>query len=245
MKEPKDLTLGQKIKNFRKRSGMSQLELENEIGAAHGAVSRMEKGKINPTKETIHQLAKALNLSENELSDLLDVRNLFPSEEEIEEAVNEIKEYFSREDVLAYLLDEWGFLHAFSKGFANLLHVTEEFGKELIGRNLLEIIIDPEFQIIQTLDPDFIETTQIVETARTRLEIGGQDHILFEELKHIPNFKRIWDKAGKLNRDQVYSAENKYVYFKIGEKRVKMLFVREAIKTNKRFDIIEYIPQDK
>lgn len=56
------ITLGEKIKYFRKRAGLSQLDLEVAIDASAGSISRIENNVINPTKETILDISDALNL---------------------------------------------------------------------------------------------------------------------------------------------------------------------------------------
>jgi len=47
------ISIGDKVKNFRKQAGMSQFNLELEIGASTGSISRIENNQINPTKETL------------------------------------------------------------------------------------------------------------------------------------------------------------------------------------------------
>lgn len=69
------LSLGQKIKNFRKQAGLSQLELENKISASPGSISRIEAGKVNPTKETILRIIGVLDLSLINIIYLLDIKN--------------------------------------------------------------------------------------------------------------------------------------------------------------------------
>lgn len=64
---------GQKLKKYRLSKGMSQLELETEIQAAAGCVSRFENNKVNPTKETIWDIAEALDLRAFELADLFSI----------------------------------------------------------------------------------------------------------------------------------------------------------------------------
>lgn len=54
--------LGDKIKHFRKRAGFSQFQLELELGAAPGTISRIEAGKVNPTKETLLKIVDVLKL---------------------------------------------------------------------------------------------------------------------------------------------------------------------------------------
>lgn len=65
--------LGQRIKYFRKRSKLSQMELELRINAAFGSVSRMENGITNPTKETLFSIAEALELSAVETATLFGI----------------------------------------------------------------------------------------------------------------------------------------------------------------------------
>lgn len=65
--------IGQLIRKLRKNAGLSQLELELEIDAAQGSLSRIENGEVNPTKETIHKLINILNPNILESSELLGV----------------------------------------------------------------------------------------------------------------------------------------------------------------------------
>ncbi|MDQ7020494.1 MAG: helix-turn-helix transcriptional regulator [Candidatus Dojkabacteria bacterium] len=61
------------MKNFRKRSGLSQLELEMRIDGSPGMISRIENGKVNPTKETLLTVAKELDLKAIETANLFDI----------------------------------------------------------------------------------------------------------------------------------------------------------------------------
>jgi transcriptional regulator with XRE-family HTH domain len=65
-----NLTLGQKIKQFRTRAGMTQLELELAIEASQGSISRVENNQINPTKETLLKIIDTLNLNTREAASL-------------------------------------------------------------------------------------------------------------------------------------------------------------------------------
>lgn len=71
MSETNDI--GQKIKVFRIRAGMSQLELELAIGAAQGSISRIESGKVDPSKETILKIIEELSLSPKDAADLFSI----------------------------------------------------------------------------------------------------------------------------------------------------------------------------
>src|SRR5260221_7834309 len=56
------LKIGLKIRNFRLRAGLSQLELEGKIEAAPGSLSRIESGQVNTSKETLVKIVEALDL---------------------------------------------------------------------------------------------------------------------------------------------------------------------------------------
>ena len=58
---------GQQVKNLRKKHGFSQLNLELKLGASTGTISRIENGKINPSKETLFRIAKVFNLTFGEV----------------------------------------------------------------------------------------------------------------------------------------------------------------------------------
>lgn len=98
-------SVGQKIKKFRIREGLSQFELEDRIGASPGSLSRIENGQVNPSKETIIKIIEALdlrtfeagalfNLDFNELSNIVRLARKLSSSLDIDQvlqnAVNEI-----------------------------------------------------------------------------------------------------------------------------------------------------------
>lgn len=62
MQENNQSKIGEKIRSFRKRAGMSQLDLEVAIDASNGSISRIESGEVNPTKETLLKIANELKL---------------------------------------------------------------------------------------------------------------------------------------------------------------------------------------
>lgn len=69
----KDLfsSCGKYLRMYRKERHVSQMELELKAGLAFGSVCRIENGKINPTKETLIKIAKALEFKPEEVLNLL------------------------------------------------------------------------------------------------------------------------------------------------------------------------------
>jgi transcriptional regulator with XRE-family HTH domain len=63
--------IGEKIKFFRLRAGLSQLDVELKMEASQGSVSRIETGEVNPTKETLWKLCEVLNITSTDAASLL------------------------------------------------------------------------------------------------------------------------------------------------------------------------------
>lgn len=56
------MNIGRRIREFREKQGMNQSELAEKSGLTPGAISQIENGKrANPTEDTLHKIAKALN----------------------------------------------------------------------------------------------------------------------------------------------------------------------------------------
>lgn len=56
-----------RVAEYRKRSGMSQLALSKEVGVARQTVNLIENDKYNPSLDLCVKLAKALNSDLNTL----------------------------------------------------------------------------------------------------------------------------------------------------------------------------------
>lgn len=65
------MPLGEKIKFYRDKKGLTQEELGKEIGVKGATITRYEKNDRQPKLEQIAKIAKALDVS---LEDLVDVR---------------------------------------------------------------------------------------------------------------------------------------------------------------------------
>lgn len=64
--------IGEKIKLYRKRAGISQAKLAEEIGYTQSAVYSWEKGKAIPPLATLEEIAIALEVN---FFDLVDLKN--------------------------------------------------------------------------------------------------------------------------------------------------------------------------
>jgi len=70
----KSMETGQRIRQFRKKAGITQIELELRINASFGSISRMENGLTNPTKETLFLISQAIKLTPYETAYLFGIQ---------------------------------------------------------------------------------------------------------------------------------------------------------------------------
>lgn len=66
-------TLGERIKYFRQRANLTQIELELMIDVSFGSISRIENNITNPNKETLLLIANAINLNSIETASLFGI----------------------------------------------------------------------------------------------------------------------------------------------------------------------------
>ncbi|KXK26781.1 MAG: Helix-turn-helix motif protein [candidate division WS6 bacterium OLB20] len=97
-------SVGDKIRTYRKRAGVSQLDLEMAIGASPGSLSRIENGVNNPTKETILKIADHLSLSDLELGDLFGI--VFDTPSKLLNIINNLEGILNTDELLQYAVDE-------------------------------------------------------------------------------------------------------------------------------------------
>ena len=64
---------GKRIKFFRERAGLSQMDLELAIGASSGSLSRIERERGNPTKSTLINIVYATKLNTEEIASLFGI----------------------------------------------------------------------------------------------------------------------------------------------------------------------------
>ena len=62
-----DMNIGETIKTFRKKKGISQKELAEKSGMSANALCSIEKDKSFPSKETIKALCSSLEISPSHL----------------------------------------------------------------------------------------------------------------------------------------------------------------------------------
>ncbi|MBN2100806.1 helix-turn-helix domain-containing protein [Candidatus Dojkabacteria bacterium] len=99
-----EISIGEKIKAFRNDVGVSQLDLELAIGTSPGCISRIENGRVNPTKETIIDISKALKLETPQIASLFGIDYKDPAA--LFDVATDILSAETLEDVLAKTVND-------------------------------------------------------------------------------------------------------------------------------------------
>ena len=243
-------TLGRRIKYFRKRASLSQMDLELAMNASAGMISRIESGKVNPSKETVMKMAELLDMNSREIDYLIGITAEPATPKEIEEAINFIRDHFARDDVFAYLRDERFRFYSFSKGFENLFtpflkKSIPELEKELYGIPIARILLDDKVEISSKIKAD--EKLLQFQFARFYSETNYMTDDLIikgivEFIENHPIGQEIWGYI-KNNKVNVNSLDSKYMPFKLGLFKFKMRYAREPLPGRlSRFQTLEYFP---
>lgn len=61
------IALGERITDFRKSKGITQVELADKLGTFHTQIGRIERGEVNPSIITLLKIANELKVSVGEL----------------------------------------------------------------------------------------------------------------------------------------------------------------------------------
>lgn len=65
------MTIGQNIKTFRNKQGLTQSKLSELTGIAEVTIRKYESGKITPKSKNLNRLAKGLGVSPSDLDETL------------------------------------------------------------------------------------------------------------------------------------------------------------------------------
>ncbi|MCA9385765.1 helix-turn-helix transcriptional regulator [Candidatus Dojkabacteria bacterium] len=153
-------SIGDKIKAYRMQKGFSQFKLETEINASAGSISRMESGKVNPSKETLIKIIEVLNLKTHEVISLFELDQNYLSQ--ILQTSKKLSTSLELDQVLQDAVDEiafdLGLLAAFicvvegDRVFAKVYSKTffTQMADKLIGKpfNSLSISINEKDNLV-------------------------------------------------------------------------------------------------
>lgn len=141
-------TIGGLIKDYRIKKRLSQLDISLKIGWNDTSrLSKIEQGRVErPTRETLDKIIKALDLNEQERCEFLLASKLLPSHEEIQEAINRLKQKMESFETPVKLIDyAWRTLY-FNSHAQKLYKTNSNINSYLIKNkpNWLEILFNQE-----------------------------------------------------------------------------------------------------
>jgi transcriptional regulator with XRE-family HTH domain len=226
------------------------MELEHDIGASSGYISRIENGEINPTKESVNLIATALRLNDKEV-DYLIGNSFYPvSDLEIKSAQDDIKHYYSKKGIISYMVDDRKRLIAISDSFVKFLNIKDEVVERSIGKSFVSIILDRSIDIKSRIDPE--KYNEILGHYLTKFYLDNSfmadDSYISQAIDSIvenEDSKPIWYELNKNSPRLLQTNENRFVVFKIWGFEFKLNYSIQPLLSNRRVDIIEYYPTNE
>lgn len=241
--------IGDKIRFFRKRSGVSQFDLETAIEASPGSLSRIENGSTNPTKETLHKIIKHLHLNLREQNYLSELYSEEPTEKEINGAIEEVENNFKNENVFAYLIDEGYNVYFVSDAMSYLLGSNPGEIRKIYGMNIFEILFKNDtgvniFELISEDEKDFVILSLIKRYIdECSFMVNSRHYNVFQDLLNSnTDFRKYYELAKDLDIP-FNTQEYRRVTFDINGDKIQGYYSNEYLISNARFEIVEYIFQ--
>ena len=237
--------LGDKIRYFRKRAGLTQGGLELKINLAPGSISRIENNKINPTKETILDIAKALKLNSLELNYLIGPIKQPVTSHEVDKMRDELKEHL-KAPLLLYVVDERSRIWFASDLFIKIFKLNSKDLENIYGKNLLELLMANKIlHYKKIIPPEYQEKVlyELLTRMYREMHFMIKDPYYLKVLKLVksdPLTRRLWGEVKSKMDKKFYTLDFNVVYFKIGPKEFKIKYSVESLLSNERFRIVQY-----
>ncbi|MBD3363223.1 helix-turn-helix domain-containing protein [Candidatus Dojkabacteria bacterium] len=175
------------------------MELELEIGASPGSISRIENGKVNPTKETIINIARALKLDTYDIAslfgvDLKDLTSIFKITTKLILS-NDLK--FILNNVVNELIFRLGYLASALFLVENNIVKVAAFTNSNIGEKVLACLEEPLDKFELSLEKDLNNLT-VKSINENRVYVT-----YFTREYRMPAFSRkVADKIQEVSGDQ-------------------------------------------
>lgn len=246
MEEKPAIIIGRRLRFFRNRAKLSQLDLETATDMSPGALSRIENGAVNPTKETILQLAEVLGLSQIETEYTFGKRMHPVTTKDIYKALESVKVYYSKRFVYSYFIDDRYRVWGISKSLQKFLKLSDIEVESHIGVSLVDIVLESAFS------KKFLDSQMYDETVTNLLEIFYaecgfmfDDEIIISTIEKIRDNKitsEIWANIITQEPISIYSRKRRIVSFHTQTEPIHMELSTFPLLNNNRFWLTEYTP---
>lgn len=253
-----NVSLGGLIKTYRINRRLSQFDVAVAIGWKDTSrLSKIEQGRVKPTRQIVEKIMNALNLDEVEKGEFLYAGNYVPTKEDISKVKKTLQPFIERLPYPSIVSDfTWNTI-AFNKkgmslfGLDPKLVIKEE--KEQL--NFFDLIFNPEIAkgkiIREKNNNDWLDWAK-EKIGQFKIEHHYQSNEpwfqqLLKRLTLLPHFAEVWREV----RSHTYGGLiHRYSYFTILAKPLKEnsplkfnTFVLPYFR-DRRFDVTLFIPAD-
>jgi transcriptional regulator with XRE-family HTH domain len=244
--------IGQRVRAFRELKGLTQQQLELELDASFGHISKIESGKVNPTKETLLNISRIMWLSQREEMLLLGINWLPVNSDEVQAAIELTSSYITACPNPIYLCDDLWFMWSANAKLLGLMGLPDNqllhdrFIQQHRGTHMLEIFFNPQLgrQLISLKDWEYVTLKHCVSFIRQIVyDIrDGQEWLdtLLQRLREFAGFDRIWQLALTQSEEQEFDINDTIVPIEVNGKRLRILWRQSVVNTMPRFSLIEY-----
>ncbi|KKR88087.1 MAG: hypothetical protein UU34_C0001G0084 [Candidatus Curtissbacteria bacterium GW2011_GWA1_41_11] len=255
-----NISLGGLIKTYRINKRLSQFDVATAIGWNDTSrLSKIEQGRVKPTRPIVEKIMAALNLSSEERGEFLLTGGYLPSDEEITKIIKIVKEKINNWPYPAYLIDFTWRLLACNGATAKTFFIGPEMQKNLINvkPNLLEFAFLPKeilpVEISKGEDEKHCKPFPVAQIAQFKIEqIMRTNEKWYRELikKMLTNdkFNRLWREiTPELYQKTLLDYEYKIVKGNWLNKKITLQFhlLTSRVISDVRFQIVLYFPVEK
>lgn len=254
-------TIGGSIKDFRIKKRLSQLDVSLRIGWTDASrLSKIEQGRVaKPSREIINKLMVALELTNQEMGEFLYSAGYLPTDEEVNEAIINVKDKIDQWPYPAYLIDiSWRWL------YTNLLTLEavcypSDWKDQLIKvkPNFLEAAFLPKeefaIEVLKGEDKDNLKPFTIAQIAAFKAEnLRFQEEKWYKDLVRklmkYPLFRKLWPTIDNdIYKKKLFEYEYKILTGKYRNKKQSLHFhvIASRIINNPRFSVMLYYPANQ
>lgn len=127
-------TIGRRIKDFRKRSGLTQKQLGEKIGVSGAMIGQYETGIRNPKKETLGRIADALQIPVGDfyVAAFRFVDGNYPERDTFSEMLIDVYDFVSKKVIATDL----------EGSISDLVGELDDEGKREVLKKALELFVE-------------------------------------------------------------------------------------------------------
>lgn len=253
-------TLGGLIKDYRLKKRLSQQEVSLRIGWKDTTrLSKIEQGRVGkPTRETVQKIIDALDLNDQERGEFLLVGGYIPTDAEVEEIKDSVKEKVDNWPYAAYLMD-----FSFRILYTNLLNLKvlgldpkwqKVIEKDKPNGLLFPFLPDDIFPVkvskgedISSLKPFQVAQIATFKTETYKYQNESWYKKVVQELMSNDEFRKLWPQIDQKDYHKKFSdyefkrIEGEYEGVK---KTLNFHIYTTKLINDPRFQIVLYYPAD-